>query len=602
VPLFLIGIGDDHEVRDLKLHDLQVEDTVYKGDRVIFECRLTGQGYKDLTVPVVLKIKEKDGKETEVNRELVKVDPQGKSVKVRLRHQPMEIGRKLYIIEVEQPKVEGADKPIPSGNLRLERHIEVIDSKLIKVLYVEQQPRYEFRYVKFLLERESPDGKNKTKSIDLKVVLLDADPDFAQQDKTALSDFPATLEELNQYDVVILGDCDPQHEKLRTERLRNLANFVRGEDSKGQKASKSGGGLLMIAGTQFAPHAYKDTPLADVLPIEPLFNKSPAEHNRVERLRPELTSAGRMHPIFRFSPDEAENLSIWQRLAPIYWTSTGYKLRPLAEVLAVHPTEKAAAPAPNNQDGRHPLVAQQFVGTGRSMFFGFDETWRWRLREDEIRFNQFWIQTIRYLSRGRSTRTDLRLDRQTPYRLGEPIKVTVRFPDNVAGPDGARVGPNAEVKVIAEYRPGNGKDTAGDPEFQSLQLAKVEGSWGTYEGTLSRTREGKYRFRLITPDVSKTQPDGEKPSADATVELPPGELDRLRMNQPELTQAADATQGRFYNLVTADHVVEDIPPGFRVALASPMPPILVWNHVAIFALIMGLLTAEWLLRKRKHML
>jgi hypothetical protein len=246
---------------------------------------------------------------------------------------------------------------------------------------------------------------------------------------------------------------------------------------------------------------------------------------------------------------------------------------------------------------------QQFVGTGRSMFFGFDETWRWRLREDEARFNHFWIQTMRYLSRGRSNRTDLRLDKQTPYRLGEPIKVSVRFPDGGGGgPDGFRIDDKTEVKVVVEYRPGADKDAPGDPEFQTVQLAKVEGSWGTFEGALNRTREGKYRFRLITPDVSKTQPDGEKPSADALVELPPGELDRLRMNQQELTQAAEGTQGRFYNLATADDVVDDIPEGFRVSLSSPLPPLLLWNRWFMFAMVMLLLTSEWILRKRKHLL
>ena len=39
---------------------------------------------------------------------------------------------------------------------------------------------------------------------------------------------------------------------------------------------------------------------------------------------------------------------------------------------------------------------------------------------------------MRYLSRTRQTRTDLRLDQQTPYRMGEPIKVTVRFPETAA--------------------------------------------------------------------------------------------------------------------------------------------------------------------------
>src|SRR5262249_8305211 len=99
VPLFFVGIGDDHEIRDLKLHDLQVQDTIFVNDRINFEARLTGQGYKDLTVPVVLKVKEKDGKEKELSREQVKILPNGQPAKVKLRYQPTEVGRKLFVVE-----------------------------------------------------------------------------------------------------------------------------------------------------------------------------------------------------------------------------------------------------------------------------------------------------------------------------------------------------------------------------------------------------------------------------------------------------------------------------------------------------------------------
>ena len=75
VPLYFVGIGDDHEVRDLKLHDLQVEDIVYVNDRVIFEASLTGRGYKDMTLPIVLKVKDKDGNEIELAREKYTVIP-----------------------------------------------------------------------------------------------------------------------------------------------------------------------------------------------------------------------------------------------------------------------------------------------------------------------------------------------------------------------------------------------------------------------------------------------------------------------------------------------------------------------------------------------
>jgi uncharacterized membrane protein len=588
VPLFFVGIGDDHDVRDLKLHDLQVEDTVYVHDRVVFEARLTGRGYKDLTVPVVLKVKEKNGKEKELDRQKVRIDPRGNPVKVQLKHQPNEPGEKLFIVEVELPKLDQGEKAPNPSDLRLTRSVYVQEDKKIRVLYVEGVPRYEFRFLKGLLEREAP-GAKKTKSIELKVLLTDADADFPKQDRTAIADFPATQGELGQYDVVILGDVDPQSRKLGEPRLRLLADFVR----------VKGGGLLVIAGSEFIPHAYRGTALADILPIEP--GAPPAEpEERTEGFLPKLTPVGRRHPIFRLNSDDGANMSIWSQLAPMYWYSENYRTKPLAEVLAVHPRRKAEGKA---RDEGHPLVVQHFVGAGRCMFFGFDETWRWRFREDEVYFNKFWIQAVRYLSRSRVSRTTLRLDRQTPYRTGEPIKVTVQFPENAPAPGqkpGEKPG-KIDVKVLVEHRPPAGAK-GGETEVQNLQLAKVEGSWATYEGLLVRTREGKYKFTLTRPDVSKQQPSGERPNAEAVVVQPPGELDRLRMNLEELKQAAESSEGRFYTLATADRLLDELPSGERIVINTPRPPQPLWNHLLAFLLVLGLLGSEWVLRKRKHLL
>ena len=75
-------------------------------------------------MPVVLKVKDKDGNEKVLAREMVRVDPTGKSKKVQLRDQPREAGRKLYIVEVELPKPDRPDKVINPGQTRLERTID----------------------------------------------------------------------------------------------------------------------------------------------------------------------------------------------------------------------------------------------------------------------------------------------------------------------------------------------------------------------------------------------------------------------------------------------------------------------------------------------
>src|SRR5262249_39072101 len=153
-------------------------------------------------------------------------------------------------------------------------------------------------FIKHLLERESTkDRRNKT--IDLRVLLLDADDEYASEDRSALADFP-TRDELNGYDVVLLGDVDPRSPKFGEKNLAALADFVR----------ERGGGLLFIAGERFSPHAFRNTPLQDVLPVE-LLAAPAGEADRPTSYRPELTAIGRFHPIFRFSPDEADNAAVW---------------------------------------------------------------------------------------------------------------------------------------------------------------------------------------------------------------------------------------------------------------------------------------------------
>jgi hypothetical protein len=584
VPLFFVGLGDAHAARDLRLHDLQVEETVYVNDRVVFEVKLTATGYGERTVPVRL-FEKKERDKVFIKQENVKVNAQGKPEKVRIVHQPTEPGEKTFIIDVPVEDDE-ADK----DNNAVERTILVREARLIKVLLIDGSARYDYRFVKTLLERES-DRVKGNKSIDLSVLLMDSDRDYASQDESARKlngEFPdkATL---NQFDVVILGDVDPRPSERwpkMTEHLKDLADFVK----------ERGGGLVAVAGEQFMPHAYKDSPLKDVLPIEPL---RPREDDppRLEGYRPELTGVGRLHPIFRFEADEKRNDEVWSQLRELYWYAEGYRTKPAAEVLAVHPKVKARPEERGNRlEENHPLVVQQFVGAGRCLFFGFSESWRWRWREDELRFNQFWIQTVRYLARSKLGRFDLRLDRQTPYRRGEPIKMMVRFPDDAPQPDD-----KTEVKVLVERRPARQRGARPDPnarpvEVQTVQLAWLKGS-RAFEGLLTRTPEGEYQFQLTAPASS-----GTRPRAEARVLAPPGELEQLRMNQSDLERAAEETRGRFYSLADADRLLDELPAGTRVTYGTPGRPWLVWNHLLLFLAVMLLLTLEWILRKRKSLL
>jgi von Willebrand factor type A domain/Aerotolerance regulator N-terminal len=574
VPLYLVGVGDAAEPPDLILSDLRAEEVVHVDDRLVIEARVTSQGpgMPD-SVPVTLS-ELKDGKRVEVARQIIRLDPSGKPVRVRFVHQPKEAGEKTFVIEVPvQPEESDA------GNNRLEHRVFVAEAKRIRVLMVEGYPRYDYRYMKSLFERES-EAVRGNKSIDLSVYLVSAHPDHPKQDRSSINRFP-TPEELKKFDVVILGDVDPKHLPKSEAVLESLAKFVKDQ----------GGGLLMLAGEYACPNAYRDTPLADVMPVvcdgpPPI----PPTEAIKEPFQPKLTAAGQGNPIFRFSTDETENADIWNRLQPLYWYAKGFRRKLSADVLAVHPSRPAEPQPGSARDENHPLVLQQFVGAGRVMFIGFDDTWRWRLRQDEIRFNQFWIQTVRTLARGRVGRIEVRTDRKT-YRRDEPMRVSVRFPDDAPPPEGP-------VRVTIDRSPP--KQAGGPPaegETQTIQLALREGTRATFETLVTRTPEGDYSFTLASPAST-----GSRPKAEARVLPPPGELDRIHLNEPDLQRAARESRGLYYPLDRADQLPDELPAGPRVALDQPCEPLSLWNHAAIFALVLSLLTAEWIMRKKWRLL
>ena len=69
------------------------------------------------------------------------------------------------------------------------------------------------------------------------------------------------------------------------------------------------------------------------------------------------------------------------------------KLKPTAEVLAFAPLE----------GGRRllPLVVRLRYGAGQTVYVATDETWRWRLGRGDLFFDQFWMQLVQMLARGR---------------------------------------------------------------------------------------------------------------------------------------------------------------------------------------------------------
>ena len=353
VPLLLIGVGGDRPARDLKVSDLEVEDVVFVNDLVHFRFKLTAQGFAGKTVTIVLHRAAQPGgpgaaeKGETVGRVEVTVAADGQPQEVVLPHRPTQTGQFRYTIDVEpRPAPTSGPAPFvsapgtpgdpPTLHPPLVRSIRVREEKL-RVLLVEGVPRLEYRYLHTLLSRD--------KTIALDTLLQGADIEFGDatrervpQDAAAsdngrmLKVFPVRREDLAAYDVVIFGDVNPS--LLSPAALANLADFVDRPDN--------GGALVLIAGPNFMPQAYRDTPLARLLPFDPAKAHNPEPDKPLtEGFVAQPTEMGLASPAMQLGDTLDETRAIWQKLPPLYWMTELSDLKPSARVLAEHRRDAA---------------------------------------------------------------------------------------------------------------------------------------------------------------------------------------------------------------------------------------------------------------------
>jgi hypothetical protein len=577
VPLFVVALGDSQPDRSLKLSDLSVEEFVFVHDRVNFEVQLTGTGYAGQEVRLLLRRQDQPKVLAEVK---VKVGADGRPQTVRLPYRPDEEGEFQFTVEIEP--VAGDAPTTTDHQERIVRtvHPVRVRKEKIRVLLVQAYPSYEFRYLRNMLGRDP--------TIDLKTVLQDADEEHAEPETGGLATsgpasvggaaatgsasagslqgFPVRKEDLFRYDVVILGDVNPA--LLSAAMLANLVDFV--------EQPAKGGSLICIAGPRYMPLAFRNTPLARILPVSLATVHVPSESQDFAQpfhLLP--TDQGLASPQMQLGDTPEETQAIWQNLPPLYWCLETPDLKPGAFALAEHSRRQG-------RDGKKlPLIVLQHV-TGNVLFHATDETWRWRFRSGDTYFARYWIQTIRYLSRskladaGRSA--TLSADR-AKYRQGEPVRLRVRF-------DNQRLAPPQDdgVTVVVE-----GPKHA----TQRLKLHRTAAGSGVFEGLLAALPPDDYHAWIAIPSL-----ENHPPATEFSVVAHVGDSQGTAIDAVELARAAEVTKGHYYafDADTARHLLHDLPEGRQVPVET-LPPRPLWNAWPTLALFLGLLVSEWVLRK-----
>jgi hypothetical protein len=143
--------------------------------------------------------------------------------------------------EVRVSEAEAARDLLPANDRRAVP-ITLVDRPM-RVLYVDGYPRWEYRYLKNLLQRE--------RTIESSVMLLSADRDFAQEGNTPIARLPRTREEFERYDLIVLGDLP--------------ATFFTGEQLTEMRraVAERGTGLAWIGGARNTPRSWHGTSMEE---------------------------------------------------------------------------------------------------------------------------------------------------------------------------------------------------------------------------------------------------------------------------------------------------------------------------------------------------
>ena len=392
--------------------------------------------------------------------------------------------------------------------------------------------------------------------------------------------------------MIILGDLDSSF--LLPAAQASLEKFV-----------LDGGGLLMLGGqNSFGPGKYKGTPVERALPV--LVGEITAAQETTQFV-PRLTAEGAAHAAMEGLVDwlGVDQTAPTKTLPPLRGNVVVAGKKDGATVLAVH----ADRPGP---DGNPQIVlAVQRYGNGRSAAFTADTTNLWynamRASGQDSPFNRFWGQLVRWLAgadvrnRQRGAGVDGLLNKSW-YQHGESVRVRAIVRD-----ERGDVTELAQVNV--RYK------RAGETEWQQMPLSAASARRGLYEATLPSPEKGDYVVELTATIEGK--PLG-KQDMRFTVIPPADEMLKVAANPALLTAVATQTRGYAYELAelpkllekliqTDPHAAtarqETVPLAntLRVALALSGRKVK-WDERYDLpmqgALVVCLLSAEWLLRRR----
>jgi hypothetical protein len=583
IRIHTVAVGSPEpsdRVRDVAVRDLRCPQRVFVGNRPEVRAAVSALGMKGRPVRLVLKA---DG------REIARQDftPDAPSAAREVVFTPTLADPGLVRLDLEAEPVEGelvAENNSAATLLRVEEGG-------IRVLYLDGALR--------------PEGKFLARAL--------ADADEIDLDRRVLvgPGAPAAApnpDDLERFEVVVLGDLSPA--ALSAPTLARIAERVRA----GRLALVALGGSLA-----FGAGGWDKTPIADLLPF--VLRQGDARVTAPLRFVP--TPAGRRHFILNLDAAKSPGMS-----PDAIGTNPGDsvpgdsvpgdafdKLPALSGASAVGPLQPGAvllAAAPEGQA----LLAVRDTGLARTAAFTADSTWLWVLSaadpQGPDRHARFWRGLVLWAARRDDAapgRADLAvLTDRLRYHLADPdhapaVRATVyaRAAGDVPRlrltvPAGlvrdvalVAAGPGEPVRRLVRPSLGEG-GSLGDLSGEA-QRAKSEGEW---HADLLAAQPGAYRLEAEATVSGKQQ----TAQTEFVVFEQDFEMTTLLADHDALRRTAEAGGGTFRTIEGLANLIKELA-GADMQVFEPVERRWPLASGRVFlALVVALLSADWLLRRR----
>jgi hypothetical protein len=502
IPIYPIGVGQTHPPLNYRVGIMNLPDRVIPNDPFIVKVPLEMIGGESSVVQVELSLDD-----AKIESKDITFSADG-TIETSFNVRIADPGIHRLTVEIIPPQEDA----FPEDN-RQQTEVNAVDHK-DRILIFASSPSRDYQFICAQVNRD------KTMSVDVYLPWTQAG--VSQNADKILDKFPSSRNEMAEYDVVIA--FDPNWRELSSEQIDNLEFWV----------ARQGGGLILVAGqvhqadiiTGWVMDHAMDK-IRALYPVEFLARTSSFDHRYHSSAVPhplKFTRAGESAEFLQITNEQGTATNFWSRFAGYYGYFAVKNVKPTATLLA-----SSGSPETMGKNESGTLIAEQFYGAGRVIYFGSGELWRLR-RNEEKTFEQIVTKVIRYVSQGRlqreSDRGTLATDKQR-YSIGSMAQLRVTANDPQLNP---LTLPTLPVEVLSPTGTLRMMDVTLDPNVP-----------GTYQTFLPLDREGTWTVQWTIPDSDQ--------KIVRTVQVQMSDLERENPNRNEslLQEIADKSGGTYFS-------------------------------------------------------